>query len=61
LLDKTLKQSYEGEFKHDYKYGEGTLAYEDGSIYTGKFLNDLPHGEGTLEYANKDTYRGNFK
>ena len=39
---------YCGEFKDDYKEGEGVLYISNGEKLEGHFCNDIVHGKGTF-------------
>ena len=52
---------YEGEFKDDLAFGQGTQTFPDGSKYVGEWKEDQPNGQGTNTFANGDKYVGEFK
>lgn len=47
---KISTSSYEGEFKHGVKHGQGTFTFADGSTYIGEFVDNSISGYGKYEY-----------
>ena len=40
---------YKGDYRNDYREGEGTLYNKDGTIsYEGQLKEGLPHGRGSI-------------
>ena len=52
---------YVGQWKNGLPYGQGTMAYAEGSNYVGQWKDNKRHGRGTFISANGDKYVGQFK
>ena len=46
--------------KDEEKHGQGTLTYDDGSIYEGVFVKGKKEGKGKLIYSDGVVYTGDF-
>ncbi len=61
--DPAAVDSYEGEWQHDHRWGEGRFAaakppYGSGDVYTGQWERDRRHGYGRCEYGGGAVYEG---
>jgi hypothetical protein len=45
------EETYEGEYKHDKRYGHGVYKYKDGNKYTGDWKDDMREGTGTTYHS----------
>ena len=41
---------YDGEFKNDYRHGQGTFYWTNGTKYIGSWFDGDMHGEGIIYY-----------
>ena len=44
--------TYEGQWEHDLKHGQGVYLWEDGDRYEGLWKNSKRHGNGNYQWAN---------
>lgn len=51
---------YFGNWKNNYRHGEGRMIYKAGHEYQGNFEHGHQSGQGTMWYANGDEYSGNW-
>jgi len=51
---------YEGNFKDDYKEGEGVLTWPDGRQYSGQFVQGKFHGKAVMIWADGRKYEGQY-
>ena len=56
--ESTAAWSYQGDFFHKSRHGEGSYEAADGDKYVGEWARDLPHGQGTYYWKNSDKYVG---
>jgi len=52
---------YEGEWKNQYREGEGIITFANGEFYSGDFVKGKFEGFGTLKMNNGDQYAGNWQ
>lgn len=55
------RKSYKGQWVEGLFDGEGTLLYNDGSVYIGNFKDGQKCGIGTYMYADRTSYRGSWE
>lgn len=55
------KGTYEGEMKKNYKHGQGTFTWDDGTKYKGNWRYNLMHGEGKMSWTNGAYYLGEWR
>ena len=41
-----VKSTFNGDWRHGLRHGQGELVMFDGSVYRGLWANDKPHGKG---------------
>ena len=51
-------ETYDGEWKHNLKSGEGEYNWPDGSRYKGSYKRDKRDGYGFMSYPNGESYDG---
>jgi hypothetical protein len=51
---------YEGEWRNNQRYGQGTMNYANGDKYEGGWLNNRRSGQGKFTYTNGDRYEGEW-
>lgn len=62
LCEEGKKGIYDGTFSNDgLRCGEGTMVWEDGSLYSGQWKGDMANGWGYLILPTKDHYFGLWK
>lgn len=52
--------TYEGEFRDDFKAGNGVLTWDDGRQYRGQFDNGVFHGQAVMTWPDGRRYRGQY-
>jgi hypothetical protein len=52
--------TYEGEFRDDFKAGNGVLTWDDGRQYRGQFENGVFHGQAVMTWPDGRRYRGQY-
>ena len=55
-------KTYEGQWAHDFKHGEGKETWEDGSYYKGNYFKGVFFGKGKyFSVKEKKVYEGDFE
>ena len=52
---------YDGEYRNDKKWGEGTFVWASGNVYKGQYEADMRSGYGEMHWVNGSYYKGNWK
>lgn len=61
FVDKVKNKTYEGEYLHDQKHGQGTTTYAT-KMHQGEYLKNLRHGYGKMEFITSGyVYEGEFR
>ena len=45
-------ETYNGQWKKDYRHGTGHWNSSDGDVYKGEWFDDLKHGHGELQLVS---------
>jgi len=53
--------TYDGEWKHGMRNGQGIMSFSNQTEYDGEWLNDEMHGQGTYTFKSGDEYIGQMK
>ena len=48
---------YTGEWKHDHRWGWGTLEFANGDVYEGEWVDDVMEGNGHYSYKDKSYFK----
>jgi len=51
---------YEGEWRNNQAYGNGTFTHLDGDVYVGSWKDNIADGMGVYHHQSKSTYQGQF-
>jgi len=52
---------YVGEWKDNFRHGQGTYTWVSGNKYVGEYKNGKKYGQGTESYPNGNKYVGEYK
>ena len=52
--------TYEGDFKNDFRHGNGLFKWSNGETYKGEYLEDQRTGEGVYRWSDGSFYEGTF-
>ncbi|XP_026727260.1 radial spoke head 10 homolog B-like isoform X2 [Trichoplusia ni] len=58
---KTFKNSYDGHWIYNERFGYGSREYCDWSGYKGEWERNVRNGKGLMIWPNHDLYRGDWK
>ncbi|XP_075992419.1 uncharacterized protein LOC142987498 [Anticarsia gemmatalis] len=59
--DKSFKNSYDGQWIHNERFGYGSREYCASSGYQGEWDRNIREGKGLMIWPNTDFYRGEWK
>lgn len=59
--NKNYEKRYDGEWKVNYKWGQGNGYYADGGYYEGEWQCSKRHGYGTMWYSDGTFYSGDWR
>jgi hypothetical protein len=62
-LTKGSEYGYDGDTDESGKpHGQGTMRWQDGTVYSGDWEHDMMHGKGKMNFAEKGVvYKGDWK
>lgn len=57
---RSAGSTYNGQFEHDRKHGQGTLLWNDGRCYSGQFEQGKFHGVAVMTWPDGRTFDGQY-